>query len=78
MQMEDRERVITTLCAKLVEREQLPQFEYDEEDYGDDDDEDVQHLAEDEYAGRSYDFAADSQQVSKLMTAFDAMYPIDA
>lgn len=23
MQMEDRERVITTLCAKLVEREQL-------------------------------------------------------
>ena len=34
MQMEDRERVITTLCAKLVEREQMS-IEYDDEDYGD-------------------------------------------
>lgn len=41
MQMEDRERVITTLCAKLVEREQLQEYEYDDEEYADEDDDDT-------------------------------------
>ena len=39
MQMEDRERVINTLCAKLIERQQL---EYDDEYFGTDDDYDEQ------------------------------------
>ena len=34
MQMEDRERVINTLCAKLIERQQV---EYDEEFASDED-----------------------------------------
>ena len=41
MQMEDRERVITTLCAKLVEREQLQEYEYDDEEYAEEDDDDT-------------------------------------
>ena len=39
MQMEDRERVINTLCAKLIERQQI---EYDDEDFGSDEDYDEQ------------------------------------
>ena len=43
--MEDRERVINTLCAKLIERQQL---EYDDEDFGSDEDYDEQ-LDQSEY-----------------------------